>query len=140
MGKTIVWKMKKLSCFVLLLATLEFVSCKNEGPDAGQLAAVAAKGYYDMLLEGKFQEFVDGYNQPNRLPENYQKQLLLNAQMFVEQQQEVHKGMSKVNVLNAKADTAHHVADVFLQMVYGDSTKEQIVVPMVEVKGEWKMR
>lgn len=28
----------------------------------------------------------------------------------------------------------------FLQVVYGDSTKEQIVVPMVEVKDAWKMR
>lgn len=115
-------------------------ACKSEGPDAGQLAAVAAKGYYDLLLEGKYQEFMAGYNQPNRLPDSYQKQLLLNAQMFVEQQQEEHKGIVAVNVLNAKADTAHQVADVFLQMVYGDSIKEQIVVPMVEVKGEWKMR
>lgn len=115
-------------------------ACKSEEPDAGQLAAVAAKGYYDLLLEGKYEEFMAGYNHPNRLPESYRKQLLLNAQMFVEQQQEVHKGMSKVNILNAKADTAHHIADVFLQMEYGDSTKEQIVVPMVEVKGEWKMR
>ena len=49
-------------------------------------------------------------------------------------------GMKKIDVLNAKADTARHVADVFLQVAYGDSTKEQIVVPMVEVKGEWKMR
>ena len=64
----------------------------------------------------------------------------MNAQMYVEQQQEEHKGMAKVNVLNAKADTARHVADVFLQVAFGDSTKEQIVVPMVEVKGEWKMR
>ena len=29
---------------------------------------------------------------------------------------------------------------VILQVVYGDSTKEQIVVPMVEVKDAWKMR
>lgn len=132
--------MKKLSCFFLLLLALGLGACKNEGPDAGQFAAVAAKGYYDLLIEGKLEDFMAGYNQPNRLPESYRKQLLLNAQMFVEQQQEEHKGMVKVNVLNAKVDTAHRVADVFLQMVYGDSTKEQIVVPMVEVKGEWKMR
>ena len=47
--------------------------------------------------------------------------------------------MKKINVLNAKADTARHVADVFMQVAYGDSTKEQIVVPMVEVKGEWEI-
>ncbi len=132
--------MKKLSFFWVLLMALGLGACKSEGPDAGQLAAVAAKGYYDLLLAGKYPEFVAGYHQPHRLPKGYQDQLLLNAQMFVEQQQEEHKGMSAVNVLTAKADTAHHVAEVFLQLSYGDSTKEQIVVPMVEIKGEWKMR
>ena len=119
---------------------LGFSSCKEEKPDPGYFAGIAAKGYYDLLLEGKYQDYVDGFNQPNRLPKGYQDQLLLNAQMFVEQQNEEHKGMKSISVLNAKADTAQHVADVFLQVAYGDSTKEQIVVPMVEVKGEWKMR
>lgn len=90
-----------------------FSSCREEKSDPGYLAGIAAKGYYDLLLEGKYKEFVDGYNQPYRLPNGYQDQLLMNAKMFVEQQQDEHKGMVKVNVLNAKVDTAHHVADVF---------------------------
>lgn len=124
----------------MLLLVFGLSACQREGPSAGQLAAVAAKGYYDLLLEGKYAEFMAGYNHPNRLPAGYHDQLVMNAQMFVEQQKSEHNGIAKVNILNAKADTAHHVADVFLQMVYADSTKEQVVVPMVEVKGEWKMR
>lgn len=115
-------------------------SCKEESPNPGYLAGIAAKGYYDLLLEGKYEEYVAGFNQPYRIPKGYHEQLVLNAEMYVEQQQKEHKGMKKIDVLNAKADTARHVADVFLQVAYGDSTKEQIVVPMVEVKGEWKMR
>lgn len=135
--------MRKLSfsLMLVLLMLLGLGACKkSEGPDAGQIAAVAAKGYYDLLLAGKYEDFVAGYNQPNRLPAGYHQQLVLNAQMFIEQQEEEHKGMKKVEVINAKADTAKHVADVFLSVVYGDSTKEQIVVPMVEVGGTWKMR
>lgn len=115
-------------------------SCKEERPAPSYFAGIAAKGYYDLLLEGKYEEYVAGFNQPYRIPKGYHDQLLLNAQMYVEQQQDEHKGMSKVDILSAKADTARHVADVFLQIAYGDSTKEQIIVPMVEVKGEWKMR
>lgn len=132
--------MKKLLIFMIFMMGLFFSSCREEKSDPGYLAGIAAKGYYDLLLEGKYKEFVDGYNQPYRLPNGYQDQMLMNAKMFVEQQQDEHKGMVKVNVLNAKADTTHHVADVFLQVVYGDSTKEQIVVPMVEVKDAWKMK
>lgn len=132
--------MKKFLFFMILSIGLVFASCKKETPDPGYFAGIAAKGYYDLLLEGKYNDFVAGYNQPNRIPKGYHEQLLLNARMFMEQQQEEHKGLAGILVLYAKADTARHVADVFLQMVYGDSTKEQVVVPMVQVHGDWKMR
>lgn len=130
--------MKKLCFFLMLLVALG--ACKKEVPDAGQLAAVAAKGYYDLLLEGKYKDFVAGIRQQGRIPQGYHDQLVMNAQMFMEQQQKEHKGIARVDVLNASADTAHHVANVFLSFVYGDSTKEQVVIPMVESHGEWKMR
>ncbi len=132
--------MKKFLFFMILGIGLVFASCKKETPDPGYFAGIAAKGYYDLLLAGKYNDFVAGYNQPNRIPKGYHEQLLLNARMFMEQQQEEHKGLAGIHVLHAKADTARHVADVFLQMVYGDSTKEQVVVPMVLVRGDWKMR
>lgn len=132
--------MKKLLVFIIIVMGLGFSSCKKESPDPGYFAGIAAKAYYDFLLEGKYQDFVSGYQQSNRIPKGYHEQLLLNAKMFVEQQKEEHRGMKKVEVISAKADTVHRVADVFLSMVYGDSTKEQIVVPMVLVKDQWKMR
>ena len=133
--------MTKIIYLIALLGCLSFSACdKSEEPDVSREAAIAAKGYYDLLLEEKYDSFVRGYHQPCQLPQKYHQQLLLNAQMFVEQQQEEHKGIVRLNILNATADTTHHVAEVFLQMVYGDSTKEQVLVPMVQEKGIWKMR
>lgn len=123
-----------------LFCVMSLFSCKEKAPDPGYYAGIAAKGYYDMLLEGKYDEFVEGQNMPHRIPEGYRQQLVLNAKMFVEQQKDEHRGMKDFLVLDAKADTAHHVADVYLTVTYGDSTKEQIVVPMVEVENKWKMR
>ena len=124
--------MKKILFF--LLSVMSLFSCK------GYYAGIAAKGYYDMLLEGRYDEFVEGQNMPHRIPEGYRQQLVLNAKMFVEQQKNEHRGMKAFQILDAKADTAHHIADVYLSVTYGDSTKEQIVVPMVEVEKKWKMR
>lgn len=140
MSKNDILVMRKVFFFIMSLGVLGLASCKEESPDPGYYAGIAAKGYYDLLLEGKYQEYVDGFNMPNKISDGYRNQLLVNAQMFVEQQAEEHKGMKKVSVLSAKADTAHHVADVFLAVTYGDSTKEQIVVPMVKIKNQWKMR
>lgn len=130
--------MKRITFCLALLIILG--GCKDEAPDAGQLAAVAAKGYYDLLLEGKYQDFVAGIRQRCKIPKGYHDQLVMNAKMFMEQQDKEHKGIARVDVLKANADTARHVANVFLNLVYGDSTKEQIVVPMVESQGEWRMR
>lgn len=130
--------MKKILFF--LLSVMSLFSCKEKAPDPGYYAGIAAKGYYDMLLEGRYDEFVDGQNMPHRIPEGYRQQLVLNAKMFVEQQKNEHRGMKAFQILVAKADTAHHIADVYLSVTYGDSTKEQIVVPMVEVEKKWKMR
>lgn len=123
-----------------LFCVMSLFSCKEKAPDPGYYAGIAAKRYYDLLLEGKYDEFVAGQNMPHRIPEGYRQQLVLNAKMFVEQQKDEHRGMKDFQVLDAKADTAHHVADVYLTVTYGDSTKEQIVVPMVEVENKWKMR
>lgn len=130
--------MKKILLF--LLSVMSLFSCKEKTPDPGYYAGIAAKGYYDMLLEGRYDEFVEGQNMPHRIPEGYRQQLVLNAKMFVEQQKNEHRGMKAFQILDAKADTAHHLADVYLSVTYGDSTKEQIVVPMVEVEKKWKMR
>ena len=123
-----------------LFCIMSLFSCKEKAPDPGYYAGIAAKGYYDLLLEGKYDEFVAGQNMPHRIPEGYRQQLVLNAKMFVEQQKDEHRGIKDFQVLDAKADTAHHVADVYLTVTYGDNTKEQIVVPMVEVENKWKMR
>lgn len=132
--------LKTRKAIVILLFALGLSACKGEGPDAGQLASKAAKEYYDMLLKGHYKDFVAGYYCPDSIPQSYRLQLELNAQMFVEQQQKEHGGIKQVEVIQAKADTARHEANVFMSVTFADRVTEQINVPMVERKGEWKMR
>lgn len=131
-GKAFGW-----GCLFLLL-----VACSSapSGPTAAQLAAQAAKVYYEQLLQGDYPSFVDGRYQPNRIPRGYRDQLIANARMFIGQQEKEHKGLKAVEVTDARADTAKHVANAFLTFHYGDSTKEEVVVPMVEHGGVWYMR
>lgn len=46
--------MKKILFF--LLSVMSLFSCKEKAPDPGYYAGIAAKGYYDMLLEGRYDE------------------------------------------------------------------------------------
>jgi hypothetical protein len=131
--------MKHLFSVILLFVLVSLAGCKSE-PTAADIAAQAAKQYYVSLLHGKYDQFVDGQFQPDRIPGSYREQLIANAKMFIGQQKEEHRGIRDVRIMNAKADTIHHVADIFLVFAYGDSTNEEIVVPMVEYKGVWYMK
>ena len=128
--------MKKL--FYSFLASLA-VACAS-GPDAGVVAAQAAKVYYEQLLAGKYEHWVDGFYRPDSIPASYRRQLIDNAKMFVGQQKEERRGILDVRVVNGVADTAKHSANVFLLFAFGDSTSEEVVVPMVQHRGVWYMR
>lgn len=132
--------MEKLLFFIILMIGVGVTSCKKEEIDPAVVAGNVAKQYYQYLLDGKYEEFVDGYYQPDSIPGVYREQLITNAKMFVGLQKEVHQGMVKVDVAKASVDTANHVANVFLNIAYGDSTTEEVVVPMVLVDGNWMMK
>lgn len=112
----------------------------EDGFKDARIAAAAAKGYYEQLIAGDYAAFVDGRYQPNALPEAYRQQLIDNARMYADQQQKDRKGLKAVAVANAKADTARNVANAFLTLTFGDSTREEVVVPMVRKDGVWYMR
>ena len=128
--------MKKLFYFFVALLA---VACSS-GPDPGEVAAQAAKEYYTQLLAGKYEHYVDGFYRPDSIPASYRRQLIDNAKMFVGQQKDERRGILDVRVVNAVADTTKRSADVFLIFAYGDSTSEEVVVPMVQHRGVWYMR
>ena len=128
--------MKKLFYFFVALLA---VACSS-GPDPGEVAAQAAKEYYTQLLAGKYEHYVDGFYRPDSIPASYRRQLIDNAKMFVGQQKDERRGILDVRVVNAVADTTKRSANVFLIFAYGDSTSEEVVVPMVQYRGVWYMR
>ncbi|MCH4146801.1 MAG: hypothetical protein LKG25_07100 [Prevotella sp.] len=131
--------MKKIFFPILLIVGLALTSC-HKGPTPDDVAALVAKDYYEQLLQGHYEEYVDGHYQPDSIPASYREQLIRNAKMFIAQQQEEHRGIKQLRVVEAKADTVKHVANVFLAFSYGDSTTEEVVVPMVYQKGIWYLR
>lgn len=130
--------MKKIF-YILLLITILF-SCGSQKKDPSEIVGKTAKIYYDYLLNGNYDAFVAGMNQPERIPDNYREQLVANAKMFIGQQNEEHSGIKKVDVSSAKADTINNTGEAYLLLTYGDKSTEQVAVPMVKRKGVWYMR
>lgn len=104
------------------------------------LAAQTAKNYYDMLIRGRYADFVDVHYQPDSIPSSYRDQLIANAEMFMEQQRQEHGGLKEVRTLGSEADTLHHKGQAFLLFVYGDKSSERVVVPLVWQRGVWYLQ
>lgn len=125
---------------VLCLLCLGLLAACSQEPNPDELALQAAKGYYDELLSGNCEAFLDGKAVADSLPEGYRSQMLQVYRNFLEEQRENHGGLHHVTAERASRDTTLHLTHAFLLLHFADSTREEISVPMVEVNGQWKMK
>ena len=125
-------------CILGLLGIL-CAACGNASKE--ELASLAAKGYYDHLIHGEYEQFYEGMDQRELSGEaDYRSQMLDNLRQFMARQEKEHRGILEVRVSNATTDTVQQFTNVFLVLCFGDSTNEEIIVPMVERNGGWRMR
>ena len=122
----------------LCAALALLAACKDE-PKPGQLAAKAAEEAYGHLIGGRYADYLGFVAGADRLPADYREQLLANAKQFVAWQ-EAHGGIDSVRALRAVADTAARRASVYLLLCFGDSTKEEVLVPMVGGPERWQLK
>lgn len=128
--------MKHLLTSVVLLLFL----CACSGTSAEEMASLAAKGYYEHLVQGEYKHFLAGKAGADSMPESYREQLIIGYKQFMAQQEKLHHGIHEVRIVGAKADTLLQCVNVFLVLCFGDSTNEQVSVPMVEYNGAWRMK
>ena len=128
--------MRSLPAFLLVL--LFCMACANPSPE--ELASMAAKGYYTHLVQGEYEAFLEGKDGADSLPDGYREQLLMSYRQFMAQQNRDHHGILDIRISNAVTDTALTYTNVFLVLCFGDSVNEEIVVPMVERNGSWRMK
>ena len=128
--------MRKLVYLILIVIV---VACST-GVSREEQAALAAKGYYTHLVQGEYEQFLEGRFMADSLPADYRSQLIEGYKQFVAQQLEARKGIQEVSVSRAYTDSLAGYTNVLLILCYGDSTTEEVVVPMVERDGRWMMK
>ena len=128
--------MHKLAYLVLLV--LLVVACGSASRE--ELASLAAKGYYEHLIHGEYDRFLEGRMMADSLPDDYRSQLLDGYHQFITQQKKLRGGINEVRISRAFTDSTQNYTSVLLMLCYADSTYEEVVVPMVERNGRWRMK
>ena len=123
-----------------LLVMLVFLAGSCSSPSKEELASLAAKGYYQHLIEGDFEHFLEGRMMADSLPDDYRSQLIDGYSQFLAQQVKARGGINEVRVSRAFTDSTQQYTSVLLMLCYGDSTSEEVIVPMVEHNGRWMMK
>ena len=129
------------SVWLVILASMLVIACGGKGGDnPSEMAGRTAKLYYENLLHGRYDVFVDGFYRPDSIPSSYRSQLIDNARMYVAQMNDDHHGLARIDLIRATADTARNEGRAFLLLCFADSTREEVVVPMVRIENLWMMR
>ena len=123
-----------------LMGLIGLMGCQEVSPE--QQAAEAAQGYYQRLLDGYPDGFLEGKAAYDEMPADYRDQLVKANEQYMKDMQQKHNGLQSVAVSPnvGRIDSTLHVVYTFLLLSFGDSTQEEVTVPMVQVNGEWKMR
>lgn len=130
---------RKLITITICFVIAAIIACSRD-KKTDFAAAKAAKEYYDLLLREDYNGFVEGMNMPERIPDSYREQLVDNARMFVGEVGQERQGIREVRVVNCVNDSAMLSANAFLMICFGDSTIEEVVVPMVKRGKKWYMK
>ena len=140
---------KSLVILGVALSLIGVTACSSDDKQE-ERAMTTAQKYYEQLVAGDYEGFVEGaINSQDSLPADYKEQLVLNAKMYVERMQNEHQGIRSVKAMRAQVDTLKAnnsdeivaiTARAFVALGFADSTKEEVLVPMVLKDDVWSLR
>jgi hypothetical protein len=123
------------------MAILLLCGCSRQGQSPEEQAGIAAKEYYDRLLAGDIDAFLNGKADIDSVPADYRSQMYAACEQYKKELDETHGGVAAITVSNARKDsTQQMMMQAFLLLNFRDSTKEEIIVPMVQRGEVWKLR
>lgn len=124
------------ACLCVCAGASLWMACSRK--DDGEQARRAAMSYYECLIDGRYEEYVNGIAYSDSMTDVYRSQMVDLVAQFAAREKKAHGGVIAAQAL--RDTVSGDVASVFLEVLFGDSTREEVVVPMVKCGGEWKMQ
>ena len=130
--------MKRILLPIFLGALLCVAACSRQSDRLTHASArQAAERYFTMLIDGRYDAYVDGLIGSDSMPDDMRSQMIdLLAQFMV--QQRVNRDLLHVTATSdsIKDSTAY----VYLDILYGDSVSEQVGMSLQFIGNRWRMQ
>ncbi|MCM1109499.1 MAG: hypothetical protein NC388_10720 [Clostridium sp.] len=122
--------------FMLIMAVGLMMSCRK--PSENERLRTAAIDYYTRLIGGDYDYCVDAIVYADSMTDDYRSQLKDLLAQYAAREKERTGGPVSVRVLS---DTLmDEVGHVFLEVMYADSTNEEVMLPMIRSGEVWKVQ
>ncbi len=130
-------KLTAYGILFILTGILLFASCWK---DNAQLSPrEAAESYYASLISGDVDAYMQGMADYDSLPDDYRSQL---RDMFLQYLDGERRQRGGIVSATALRDTIIDslLAHVFIELLFGDSTHEEVGLPLVRTPDGWRMK
>lgn len=95
---------------------------------------------YSHLLKGEYTDYLLCTQSADSLPQEYRQNLVNVLKQAAENEKEARGGMVRAKATSEERNEADTYALVRVDVVYGDSTKEEIAVQTVKLRGRWRLK
>ena len=122
---------------LFIAAPLLIAGCRKK-QDASQQIRTAAERYYGYLITGDVDAYLRSLHDYDALSDEYRSQLREIFAQCLQQEKEQHGGiLSAQAIRDTLIDSIH--AQAFVELVFGDSTREQVLLPLILTQEGWKL-
>ena len=126
----------------IIMTLILFFSCTEDrnmlADFSSQGSREAAEHFYALLANGQAQSYVDNMQEAASMDSSKYYQFVDLMEQFLHEEKELRGG-----ILGAKAERdtmVDTISMVYLNVHFGDSTHEEIVLPIVYTRGRWWIR
>lgn len=119
----------------LLYAALLFAACST----APSEPAIVAEAAYEALIAGQWEQYLSLTSTGDSLPRDIRQERIDMLREYMSIEQTLRGGMTAAKALRDTLVDDDN-AFVFMELQWADSTKEEIMLPMVRVGDVWRIR
>ena len=132
---------KRSPLFVLLLSFL-LAACSPGGKGEGLQPPTADEvmAYYELYRSGNYADYVKAMQSCDDKPADFCKQMADALKQHAARIKAEKGGAVGAEFLRTELHAEHSAADAYLSVTYGDSTKEEIILPLVCWQDKWRLK
>ena len=132
---------KRSHLLVLLLSYL-LTACSPGGKGEGLQPPTADEvmAYYELYRSGNYADYVKAMQSCDDKPADFCKQMADALKQHAARIKAEKGGAVSAEFLRTEMHAEHSAADAYLSVTYGDSTKEEIILPLVFWQDKWRLK